>query len=398
MRYLSLFSGVEAATLAWEPLGWEAVAFAQYDPTNDYSKGPDFPSAVLDYRWPKIPNLGDITKIKESDIKKLGAIDLVVFGSPCQDLSIAGKQEGLDGERSGLFRTAIKIIKWAVKHNGCRLALWENVPGAFTSNQGDDFCEVLSSLCGSKLSKPEKWGGAGCCFGKAGLVEWATLDAQFFGEPQRRRRVFALADFGDWTNRTPVLSQPHGMSGDFKSSRETQKGAPITARESIKNGSHWDDPRNPHPTLNQSHNAGGIAMSNQELFSQRGCGLVPYDLTAFGQYGNGSKASTCQARDYKGATDLVVHGTQDPITSNVAFPIGRNYGQENVIFYVGGVRRLTPVEGERLQGMPDNHTQIPWRGKPAEACPDGPRYQAIGNSMHVGTMRWIGVQIGSIGV
>ncbi|HBN6266211.1 TPA: DNA cytosine methyltransferase [Vibrio parahaemolyticus] len=159
MRYLSLFSGVEAATLAWEPLGWEAVAFAQFDPENDYNKGPDFPSAVLAHRWPSIPNLGDVTAITERQIKELGHIDLVVFGSPCQDLSVAGKREGLNGKKSSLFRDAMRIIKWAIKHNGCRFALWENVPGTFSSNKGADFCEVLSSLCGSKLQQPEKWGG-----------------------------------------------------------------------------------------------------------------------------------------------------------------------------------------------------------------------------------------------
>ncbi|HHY0551923.1 TPA: DNA cytosine methyltransferase [Vibrio parahaemolyticus] len=494
MKYLSLFSGVEAATLAWEPLGWEAVAFAQFDPENNYEKGTDFPSAVLRHRWPNVPNLGDVSKITQKQIKDLGQIDLIVFGSPCQDLSIAGKREGLDGKKSGLFRNAMQIIKWAIKHNGCRFALWENVYGSFSSNKGADFCEVLSSLCGSKLQQPEKWGSAGCCFGKAGLVEWATLDAQYFGVPQRRRRVFAFADFGNWEGRSPILIKSESVQRNIETSRKEKERNPPHSKACVRAGSHWDDPRNPHPTLNQSHNSGGIAMSNQETFSQRGGGLVPFDMTAFGQYGDGTTGSTCKARDHKDATDLVVsiHGTQDPDTlSNMAHTIGRNQGQENAIYAypihnkatrhaglsgrgsgnglgigknndpsptlttadrhaiciqgpligrshkngpqgsglnkeisftlntvdlhavcieeqkashqneraeVGksNVRRLTPMECERLQGMPDNHTKIAWRGKPTDECPDGPRYQAIGNSMAVPVMRWIGEQINTI--
>ena len=200
MRYLSLFSGIEAATQAWKPLGWEAVAFSEIEP---------FPCAVLDYHYPNVPNLGDITEITEGQIKKLGQIDLVVFGSPCQDLSVAGKRKGLEGERSGLFTTAIKIIKWARKHNGARFALWENVPGAFSSNSGKDFGEVIKLLSGAAV-ECEKWQTSGVAIGKEGLTEWRVLDAKHFGVPQRRRRVFALADFGDWTDRQPILFESAG--------------------------------------------------------------------------------------------------------------------------------------------------------------------------------------------
>src|SRR5699024_3201044 len=118
MRLLSLFSGIEAASVAWEPLGWECVAVSEIEP---------FPAAMLQHHYPSVPNLGDVTRITEDDIKALGPIDLVVFGSPCQDLSVAGRREGIKGEQSGLFFSAIKIIEWARKHNGCRFALWENV-------------------------------------------------------------------------------------------------------------------------------------------------------------------------------------------------------------------------------------------------------------------------------
>ncbi len=132
MRYLSLFSGIEAASVAWEPLGWECVAVAEVDA---------FASAVLAHRYPSVPNLGDVTKIDAADLAALGRIDLVVFGSPCQDLSVAGKREGLAGERSGLFHVAVDIVRWAREYCGCRWALWENVCGAFSSNKGRDFAE-----------------------------------------------------------------------------------------------------------------------------------------------------------------------------------------------------------------------------------------------------------------
>ena len=407
MKYLSLFSGVEAATLAWEPLGWQAVAFSQFDPENDYSKGLDFPSSVLAHHWPNVPNLGDITKVTEKQIKQLGHIDVVVFGSPCQDLSIAGARKGLEGERSGLFRSAIRVIKWCKKHCGTRFALWENVPGCLSSNQGQDFCEVLSSLCGSRIKQPEKWSTAGFCFGKSGLVEWCVLDAQYFGVPQRRRRVFAFADFGNWTDREPILPNSESVSGDIESSREEGQSVTCNAGKGAKVGSHWDDVKNPHPTLTQSHSTSGIAMSNQEIFGLRGAGLVSDEHAAF-----------------------VVHGTQDPIVSNnIAHALGCNHGQENAIcFHQNGdgelreskkaytvatnsnasgrntpllrnglkVRRLTPIESERLQGMPDCHTKIPFRGKLIDDCPDGHRYKAIGNSMAVPVMKWLGERIASI--
>ncbi|MEZ9525703.1 DNA cytosine methyltransferase [Enterovibrio norvegicus] len=409
MRYLSLFSGVEAASLAWEPLGWEPIAFSQFDPENNYEKGPDFPSSVLSLRWPNVPNLGDVEKITEKQIKALGRIDILVFGPPCQDLSIAGKREGLNGKRSGLFRKAIKIIKWARKNNGLRFALWENVQGAFTSNQGADFREVLSSLSGSKQSKPEKWGGSGVCFGKAGLVEWCTLDAQFFGVPQRRRRVFAFADFGNWGNRKPIFPESKSLPWHFKESGKKRENPSRKAGLCFKSGSHWDNATYPHPTLNQSHNAGGIALSNQELFSQRGGGLIETYPSSVAN----CLETTCNDYSRADGFNMVVHPIHDKATRHGGFNekgsgnglgIGDNgdpcptltTGDKHAVFVPPHVRRLTPIECERLQGMPDNHTLIPWKGKSPEDCPDGPRYQAIGNSMAVPVMRWIGEQISTI--
>lgn len=219
MRYLSLFSGIEAASVAWHSLGWKCVGVSEIEA---------FPCAVLEHHYPGVPNFGDVTKITEKDIAELGQIDVIVFGSPCQDLSLAGKRKGFIDDcgtatRSGLFFTAMQIVEWAKKHCGLRFALWENVPGAFSSNKGADFAEVVGHLAGIDYVEipPKGWGSEGCAVGKEGMVEWSTLDAQWFGVAQRRRRVFALADFGDWSNRPPLLLEPESMRGDTAPSRKT---------------------------------------------------------------------------------------------------------------------------------------------------------------------------------
>ena len=219
----SVCSGIEAASVAWESLGFEPVAFAEFDA---------FPSAVLAHRFPRVCNLGDVTKITEERIKSLGRIDIVVFGSPCQDLSVAGLRKGFSGERSGLFHVAIRIVQWARKHCGCRFALWENVFGAFSSNQGRDFAAVVEQMAGCRdvAVPPHGWGSEGAAVGDNGLLEWGTLDAQWFGVAQRRRRVFALADFGDWTNRPPILLEPHRLRRDTPPSRGPRQAvAALTA-------------------------------------------------------------------------------------------------------------------------------------------------------------------------
>ena len=229
MRFLSLFSGIEAASEAWVPIGWECAGVSEIDP---------FACAVLAHRHPHVPNLGDITKITEMQIAALGHIDLIVFGSPCQDLSVAGKQKGLSGERSGLFYPAVDIISWARLWCGTRFALWENVPGAFSSNQGRDFAAVVGTLAGlDDVGVPPKgWGTEGCAVGTEAMVEWATLDAQWFGVAQRRRRIFALADFGNWAGRSPILLEPEGLRGNSAPSREARQTAPTIPARSTAGG------------------------------------------------------------------------------------------------------------------------------------------------------------------
>lgn len=229
LRYLSLFSGIEAATVAWKPLGWEAAAFAQYEPNDKIQ----FPSKVLEYHYPDVPNLGDVTKISEEQIKALGHIDLVVGGSPCVDLSIAGLRRGLRNEdgsltRSGLFDYQMQIFEWARKNNECEWMLFENVPGAFSSNNGRDFGYILGSMVQGDVPVPrDGWKNSGVCVSERGdrIVEWRVLDAQYFGVPQRRRRVFALLHTGAWGGYPPVLFESESLRRDFEKSEGKGKGS-----------------------------------------------------------------------------------------------------------------------------------------------------------------------------
>ncbi len=213
MMYVSLFSGIEAASVAWKPLGWDCAAVAEVEA---------FPSAVLAHHYPNVPNLGDVTKITKERIEQLGHVDLLVGGFPCQDLSVAGKRAGLrndDGSatRSGLFFTGMQIAEWS----GARYVLVENVPGLFSSNKGRDFAAVVGEMAGSEFDVPgDGWGNAGFAVGPKGLVEWATLDAQFVrveshprAVPQRRRRVFIVRDSGNWTDRPPIFLVRESLLG-----------------------------------------------------------------------------------------------------------------------------------------------------------------------------------------
>ena len=437
MFFGSVCSGIEAASVAWKQIGWKASWLAEIEP---------FPSEVLKHHYPEVPNLGDMTKIADKvKASEVAAPDVLVGGTPCQAFSVAGMREGLADPRGEL---TIRYVELADAIDDVRrkrgeqptVIVWENVPGVLSSKDNAIGC-FLGALAGedSELQPAgKKWGNAGCVYGPKRAIAWRVLDAQYFGLAQRRNRVFLVASARDGLDPAKILFEFDSVRRDSAPSREAGQETAGGSGASLKTASHWDGLSNPHPTLSQSHNTGGIGASNQELFSQRGAGLVAhgYRMVAFGEYADDETASTMKARDYKDATDLVcVHGTQDPIVSvEQAHALGRNNGQENAILHdgcltsghpqrtrvygVGGVspalqaeegrghgvpailtaaqlrvRRLTPVECERLQGFPDNYTQIEWRGKPAEECPDGHRYKALGNSMAVPCMAWIGKRI-----
>lgn len=433
-RYVSIFSGVEAATLAWEPLGWEPVAFSEIEP---------FPCAVLAERWPDIPNLGDITKIdwkEEID----GAIDLVVGGSPCQSFSVAGKREGLKGA-SGLMFEYIRCVQELRP----RWFLWENVPGALTSEDGGAFGQLLREMDELGYS-----------------LAWRVLDAQFFGVAQRRRRLFLVGHLGA-ESPAEVLFEPDCLSGNPQSSREKRKelarragrsaacaGFKYSAAPRANTIGYAEERAN---TLTADWHAPAVlplsgtgqhymamsqygaevagcltARGDSSPCADRGQNIVCMTGTQAHCHISGEIAGCLTAHMGKDDAPVVVDGMKQttfvctggtyPINEQVAtrhkklgrgtalgigadgdpaFALLANHphmvASETEGKPTGAnpmlVRRLTPLECERLQGFPDGHTLIGWKGKPAEECPDGPRYKAIGNSMAVPVMRWIGKRI-----
>ena len=413
MKYGSVCSGIEAASKAWEPIGWKPAWFSEIEP---------FPSAVLAHHWPEVTNLGDMTKI--ADAVRAGDVeapDVLVGGTPCQAFSIAGLREGLSDDRGQLTLSYVELAnaidtKRRERGEPEAIIVWENVPGVLSSKDNAFGC-FLAGLAGeSSELQPAggKWTHAGCVSGPERVIAWRVLDAQFFGVAQRRRRVFVVASARKGFDPAAVLFELDSVRRDSAPRRETQKAvAALTARDVGTRG----------------------ADDNQ---AQAG------HLIAFGggnTAGHIDVATACTAHGIRLDFDtetFAVHGTQDPDTSReLAHTIGRNNGQENAIFTepftlairgrsegstvevrndgtanalltpnggragmgVGAigwgmqVRRLTPIECERLQGFSDNHTLIGWRGKDADECPDGPRYKAIGNSMAVPVMRWIGERI-----
>lgn len=454
-RYVSIFSGVEAASLAWEPLGWEPVVFSEIEP---------FPCAVLAERWPDVPNLGDITKIdwkEEID----GAIDLVVGGSPCQSFSVAGKREGLKGA-SGLMFEYIRCVQELRP----RWFLWENVPGALTSEDGGAFGQLLSEMDELGYS-----------------LAWRVLDAQFFGVAQRRRRLFLVGHLGA-ESPAEVLFEPDCLSGNPQSSREKRKelasragrraacaGFKYSAAPRANTIGYAEEQAN---TLTADWHAPAVFPLPNTALSQfgieiAGCLTARGDSSPCADRGqnivcmtgtqahchisdeiagcltahmgkddapvvvNGSDLQTyvCETA-HSGSNGLGVDTVGDPaftLLANHPHMVAAGGGSNPIAMEdlnahtaicrnicptlkCGGdgamlvseigdkpagvnpmlVRRLTPLECERLQGFPDGHTLIAWKGKPAEECPDGPRYKAIGNSMAVPVMRWIGRRIAAV--
>lgn len=367
MRYISLFSGIEAATVAWEPLGWEPVCFAEMDP---------FPCAVLEHRYPDVPNVGDVTKVNWKRYK--GKCDLIVGGSPCQSFSVAGKREGLQGE-SGLMFEYIR----AVREVRPSWFLWENVPGALSSEGGQAFRQLLSEM--------DKLG-----YGLA----WRVLDAQFFGVAQRRRRVFLVGRLGACPP-VEVLFDVEGMSGNPPSSREK--------REELAEAAG----RGPHSAgfkYHQGAGAGGVGAEPEQPPTERHTlAFNESNITSKQNASNPDWDDECHTLSTDSRNDVVI---KEQCCSLAMKPIAMADDNAKAAIdedmcgslKVGGsapwiaqgrmvVRRLTPKECERLQGFPDDWTKIPYRGKPAEECPDGPRYKAIGNSFAVPVVRWIGERI-----
>ena len=458
MKYLSVCSGIEAASKAWEPIGWKPVAFSEIEA---------FPSAVLKHHWPEVPNLGDMSKYEQWNIQS-GSVDLLVGGTPCQSFSVAGLRQGLKDPRGNLMLTYLAIAERLKP----RWLVWENVPGVLSSNGGKDFGSFLGAL------------------GELGY-EWAyrVLDAQWFGVAQRRRRVFVVAHLGEGNLAAKVLFESESVRRDTPPSREAGKGVatnveagiggidqridagipdvcatidcglskqvgkqltqqaesfyfpiPIhdqATRNAGKRGDKQDGkgnglgvgkPGDPCPTLtkgdkhavlyenhpNDSRVTGphdvapscvsryGTGGGNVPLV-QEAIAFEPGIATREGNESRFVKELSPTLRKEMGDNQVAVAvdcynktiGEKSQSISSSASDINHTGGVINPADRMA-VRRLSPRECERLQGFNDDHTLIPWRNKPADQCPDGPRYKALGNSMAVPCMAWIGERIDAV--
>ncbi|EPN5319578.1 Dam family site-specific DNA-(adenine-N6)-methyltransferase [Escherichia coli] len=459
LRYGSVCSGIEAASIAWEPLGMRPAWFAEIEP---------FPSAVLAHHWPHVTNLGDMTKLaKKIRAGKIEAPDVLVGGTPCQAFSIAGLRGGLDDERGALTLKYVELAnaiddKRAESFLKPAVIVWENVPGVLSSADNAFGC-FLAGLAGENApfepgDRPEsrksnafwrwdaktgshapKWPQCGCIYGPQRKVAWRILDAQYFGVAQRRRRVFVVASARTDLDPATVLFEFEGVRRNIAPSRKKKEiASAITANGAAISGE----------SLNPCLHA-GMSPDMKSTKAVNG-----FRMAAFGEYIDDETASTVKARDFKDATDLAVFsstgagfwseghgtlrareqeshghlvtlafpermsGTQHAATKNTS-PSLMAQNPTAVCYEVRNeevaVRRLTPVECERLQGFPDGHTLIPTEKRKkvnsdelaylrnhypdlseeeaAMLAADGPRYKAIGNSMAVPVMQWIGCRI-----
>jgi len=490
MKYLSVCSGIEAASVAWEKLGWKPLAFSEIEP---------FPSAVLKHHWPEVPNLGDMTKYESWKFAE--PVDVLVGGTPCQAFSVAGVRKGLDDPRGGLTLTYVKMAD----HFNPKWVIWENVPGVFTSKDNAFGC-FLGSLSGEECElKPsgKKWSNSGCVYGPKRSVAWRCFDAQYFGLAQRRKRVFVVACTPDQGDPAALLFEFEGLRRDIAPSRkagettsteaeggfdtscvgalDTECGAGKLSHQSVKAGhivpSYWNDPTLPCDTLlardykgmgNQDLTTGRLLVAQGTICASDGQGnasinheiaptltkqseqpyVVPIHDQATrhsGKHGDKSDgkgnglgigkpedpcptltkgdkhavlyenhpndsrvtgplevAPSCVSRYGTGGGNLPLVQAFDAYNQSVSDVSQSISSAASDINHTGGVldtrvraavRRIMPSECEKLQGFPVDHTRIPWRKKPAKDCPDGKRYKALGNSMAVPCMQWIGNRI-----
>lgn len=379
MIFGSVCSGIEAASVAWSPLGWKAAWFAEIEP---------FPSEVLRQRFPDIPNLGDMTKLPEMILsEEIEAPDLLCGGTPCQAFSVAGLRKSLDDDRGNLsliFCEIANAIETVRRRNNQPppIIFWENVPGVLRTKDNAFGCFV-GALAGADFPfdvPAGRWESSGRIAGADRKLAWRTLDAQHFGVPQRRKRVFIVASSREDFDPSKVLFESPSLSGVVESgAEETEKTSADLGSSSSK--------RPDETVIYDVAHACDVVRTYKDvtpsLIARMGTGggnvpLVIVEPTyCIAENSIGRKLENgCNG---KGWLEGVSY------TLNATGVHGVSYG--NV------VRRLTPVECERLQGFPDNWTRIPYRGKAEEDCPDSPRYKAIGNSWAVPVARWIGERI-----
>ena len=403
MIYGSVCSGIEAATVAWHSLGWRPAFFSEIDP---------FARAVLSHHYPEVPLHGDFTTIQSG---QYSTIDLLVGGTPCQSFSVAGLRGGLGDDRGNL---AIEYFQLAQRLRP-RWLVWENVPGVLSSGRGRDFGAIVGAM-------------EECGYGWA----YRVIDAQYFGVPQRRRRVYVVGYLGDWRRAATVLFEPKSLQWDSPPRRQAGKNvAPtISARPTGGGGLGTDfdlDGGLIASTLRARDHSRGVdsdctdtlipavyaiqerAVSENMENGPQGKGYQPdiaYTLEARNKVQSVAFGGNNQSGPIDIATACNAHGG----------PHGRlDFESETFVAGAFGVRRLMPIECERLMGFPDNYTRIPikvLKSKPTtthfakyrdlyeqnhdgtwtQFAADGPRYKALGNSFAVPVVRWIGERIAMV--
>jgi DNA (cytosine-5)-methyltransferase 1 len=499
LNYLSVCSGIEAASVAWEPLGWKPVGFAEIEA---------FPSAVLAHHYPDVCNFGDMTRLHDwLDIGIFEAPDILCGGTPCQAFSVAGLRRSLDDARGNLsliFCDLANAIDTHRERAGKKpsIIFWENVPGVLTTKDNAFGC-FLAGLAGEDdpLVPPGgRWSNAGYVSGPKRTVAWRILDAQYFGLAQRRRRVFVVASARNGFDPATVLFEWDGVRRDTAPSREAGKVAPTIPSRSSGGGGLGTDFDCDGGLICMAHGQGGAEVASERratLTCNHEAPIIAFDTTQITSAANrcnpksgdpchplaagahppaidfsckdhgadaGAISPTLRAMNHAGshanaggqlavAYSTKLHNTTSNgagkfykeytagldanspppavicVTGDITHTLkaegsdasedGTGRGQPLVAFNArqdpdtwfertgpldtdGGtqavkqgfqVRRLMPVECERLQGFPDGYTSIPWRKKPVSECPDGPRYKAIGNAWAVPVIRWLGHRI-----
>ena len=375
MLFGSVCSGIEAASVAWHPLGWRAAWLAEIEP---------FPCALLAHHYPEVPNIGDMTTLPALIASgEVESPDLFCGGTPCQAFSVAGLRRSLDDARGNLSLVFCEIANAIDTARAARgeqpaIVFWENVPGVLNTKDNAFGC-FLAGLAGEDdaLVPPGgKWADAGAVFGPARAVAWRVLDAQYFGLAQRRRRVFVVASARDDFDPAAVLLEFDGVRRDSAPSREAGEGT--AQRLTAGTGKRYD------PETETSLPHGGLGVEPVAFHHACQAAQLP---TEGGRDTSVSNPLTCRQvaavafpwqSTFSGACGEGVSGT---LIKNQTMGVATASAK---------ARRLTPRECERLQGFPDDYTLIPYRNKPAA---DGPRYKALGNSWAVPVVRWIGQRI-----
>ncbi|NMR23679.1 DNA cytosine methyltransferase [Pasteurella multocida] len=395
--YGSVCSGIEAVTCAWHEFA-VPLWFSEIEP---------FPSAVLAHHYPGIPNLGDMTELPKKILnREIPAPDVLVGGTPCQAFSVAGNRQSLDDERGNLTLVLIKILEAIdyVRFNDNKppcILVWENVPGVLSTsdNAFGHFLAGLVQECEPLQHTGRRWTNAGYVHSTR-TVCWRVLDAQYFGVAQRRKRVFLVASARK-RSVAQILIESKSVRGNIEQSGTQTKDITTFIETSFAQYRQSS-------VVGTLKASGGVLAGGSETFVVHGSENIIFE-TRYDEVIREHKDSKVNTLPSAMGTG----GGNVPCVALAGNTIGRSYGNggngkgfdESGISYTltstdvhaisteSIVRKLTPRECERLQGFPDDYTKIPYRNKSADECPDSPRYKAIGNSMAVPVMKWIGLRL-----